>query len=345
MNELSRHIEILLLDNDCVIVPGFGGFVAHHVPAEYVEHVFMPPCRTIGFNPQLKHNDYLLAQSFVEAYDISTPEAIRRIEKEVEEIKQIIAIEGQCDFDGIGTLRLDAGEKITFSPCKAGLLTPSLYALSSFAIDELAQQTTTAEFFTAEETSPVQERHSAIIARMSAMKKAAAAILILVLFTLSILPAGKGSTGIEQSSVVNASYFTAKQTKQPTGTWAPQYHKSGNSAELQTEEAPKQGVLQNAAQNNEALGAQSTQEAEEAAPKSVPAWTIVMASKITEKGAEDYVMNLMAAGYDKAEQYGSGSSRRVIYGRYATEQQAVEELRSLRETDEAFKDCWTMKIN
>lgn len=341
MNELSRHIEILLLDNDCVIVPGFGGFVAHHVPAEYVEHVFMPPCRTIGFNPQLKHNDYLLAQSFVEAYDISTPEAIRRIEKEVEEIKQIIAIEGQCYFDGIGILSLDAGEKITFSPCKAGLLTPSLYALSSFAIDELAQQATAADVLLSdEETDSVQERHSAIIARMSAIKKAAAAILILVLFTLSILPAGKGSTGIEQSSVVNASYFTAKQTQQ-----SPLAKPVVAVQKQQPGEATEQGVLQDVAQGNEAQGGQSAKEAEAAAPQPAPAWTIVMASKITQQGAEDYVMNLMAAGYDKVEQYGSGSSLRVIYGRYATEQQAIEELRSLRETDEAFKDCWTMKIN
>ena len=34
MNELSRHIEILLLSNDCVIVPCFGGCVAHHKVAE-----------------------------------------------------------------------------------------------------------------------------------------------------------------------------------------------------------------------------------------------------------------------------------------------------------------------
>ena len=341
MNELSRHIEILLLDNDCVIVPGLGGFVAHHVPAEYVEHVFMPPCRTIGFNPQLKHNDYLLAQSFVEAYDISTPEAIRRIEKEVEEIRQLISIEGQCDFDGIGTLRLDAGEKITFSPCKAGLLTPSLYALSSFAIEELTQQTTNAEYLADEDTCPVQERHSAIIARMSAIKKAAAAILILVLFTLSILPAGKGSTGIEQSSVVNASYFTTKQTRQsPLAKQATVV----KTQPAQEENAPDNEVMQAKAQGNETLGRESRQDGEAATPVT-PAYTIVMASKITEKGAEDYVMNLRASGYDKAEQYGSGSSLRVIYGRYATEQQAVQELRSLRETDEAFKDCWTMKIN
>lgn len=35
VNRLERHIEILLLSNDCVIVPGFGGFMAHHVDARY----------------------------------------------------------------------------------------------------------------------------------------------------------------------------------------------------------------------------------------------------------------------------------------------------------------------
>ena len=33
--ELRRHIEILLLENDCVIVPNLGGFMAHHVEARY----------------------------------------------------------------------------------------------------------------------------------------------------------------------------------------------------------------------------------------------------------------------------------------------------------------------
>ena len=33
MIELAQHIEVLLLENDCVIVPGLGGFVAHYTPA------------------------------------------------------------------------------------------------------------------------------------------------------------------------------------------------------------------------------------------------------------------------------------------------------------------------
>ena len=62
MIELAQHIEALLLENDCVIIPGFGGFVAHLTPAVSVEegNVFIPPIRTIGFNPQLRLNDGLL---------------------------------------------------------------------------------------------------------------------------------------------------------------------------------------------------------------------------------------------------------------------------------------------
>ena len=55
MIELTKHIEILLLENDCVIVPGLGGFIAHYQPAHYEEDecVFVPPTRMVGFNPQL----------------------------------------------------------------------------------------------------------------------------------------------------------------------------------------------------------------------------------------------------------------------------------------------------
>ena len=106
MIELERHIEILLLNNDCVIVPNLGGFMAHHVEARYDEEdcIFLPPLRTLGFNPQLKINDSLLAQSYIEAYDISYPEAIQRIEDEVNELTQHLQNEGRYELNNIGIL-------------------------------------------------------------------------------------------------------------------------------------------------------------------------------------------------------------------------------------------------
>ena len=142
--ELARHIEILLLSNDCVIVPGLGGFVAHHVDASYdeSEQLFLPPLRSIGFNAKLKINDSLLAQSYVEAYDISYPDALIRIEEEVKELNQHLNTEGYYDLNGIGTLELNEEGSYVFKPCEAGILTPELYGLSSFEMKPLVSEST-----------------------------------------------------------------------------------------------------------------------------------------------------------------------------------------------------------
>ncbi|MBR1687696.1 MAG: SPOR domain-containing protein, partial [Prevotella sp.] len=126
MIELARHIEILLLSNDCVIVPNLGGFVAHHVVASYDsdDRMFLPPLRTLGFNPQLKLNDSLLVQSYIEAYDISYPEALRRIEDEVEELKQQLSDNGSYELTDIGVLSVNEEGHYLFAPCEAGILSP-----------------------------------------------------------------------------------------------------------------------------------------------------------------------------------------------------------------------------
>ena len=119
--------------------------MAHHVEAKYDDknQIFLPPLRTIGFNPQLKMNDSLLAQSYVEAYDISYPEALIRIEDEVNELKQRLEIEGNFTLTDIGTLTLTEDGKYNFEPCEAGTLTPSLYGLSNFDFPMLQEVETT----------------------------------------------------------------------------------------------------------------------------------------------------------------------------------------------------------
>ena len=81
MIELAQHIEVLLLENDCVIVPGFGGFIAHYAPAMRVaeENLFLPPTRTIGFNPQLTLNDGVLVQSYMAVYDTNFSDATKMV--------------------------------------------------------------------------------------------------------------------------------------------------------------------------------------------------------------------------------------------------------------------------
>ena len=145
--ELGRHIEILLLSNDCVIVPGFGGFMAHHVEARYDDRdeLFLPPLRTLGFNPMLTINDSLLVQSYVEAYDISYPEALSRIEEEVKALEREIRETGFYEINNIGVISLNEEGHYLFSPCEAGILTPQLYGLYSFSFPTRASKNETAE--------------------------------------------------------------------------------------------------------------------------------------------------------------------------------------------------------
>ena len=140
MNELYRHIETLLLENDCLTVPGLGGFVAHYIPAKYnVENFsFEPPTRIIGFNQQLKMNDGLLVQSYMALYGLSYTDAFRLVEQEIEQLKEKLYIEGEVEIENIGTLSYDIDGHYDFVPLDNLLTTPSLYALGSFDIQPLA---------------------------------------------------------------------------------------------------------------------------------------------------------------------------------------------------------------
>ena len=159
MFDLARHIEILLLDNDCVIVPDFGGFMTHHVDSCYNEedNFFLPPSRTLGFNPQLKVNDSLLAQSYVEAYDISYPEAVKRIEDEVREIRKLLSNNGTFELNNIGVITVNEDGNMVFEPCSAGVLTPSLYALTSFHMPYVGRNATVTSAYISDGSNQVKE--------------------------------------------------------------------------------------------------------------------------------------------------------------------------------------------
>lgn len=348
MNELSRHIEILLLDNDCVIVPGFGGFMAHHRPAEYVEEagMFYPPQRTLGFNPQLKINDSLLAQSYVEAYDISYPEAVLRIESEVEEISQILGVEGAYEFYGIGTITLSADGKYDFMPCAAGLLTPMLYALNSFTLDSLTE--TPAVIDVAESESKmlgtvvedsredVQEEtdeHDAHVIHisLSTLRNISVAAMILLLFVFSSIPAGVGSNKVITCSILDTELFTS-------------FVKDAESLKaLQNYFNPVAAV--SVAKDTVAEDTVKAKQTVQVVEKSVPKerYVIVLASMVSKNGAKEFMARLEKDGYAESHLYERGSVRKVFYGDYATTTEAHNALAILRGKDSRFSEAWISK--
>lgn len=210
MKELSKHIEVLLLENDCVIVPGLGGFIAHNKAAEFKDsaNIFCPPLRTIGFNPQLTINDGFLAQSYMQSYDTDFPDASRKIESVVSQIKDSLYKNGQAELDNIGTLYYTMAGTYGFEPYGNAFFSPSLYGLGSFSISPLSElasvKETAAEQRIVIETMPSsvespkeKNKQQHIIKRMAehAIGIAAAIILFFVL-----------SVPVENTYLDNSSY-------------------------------------------------------------------------------------------------------------------------------------------
>lgn len=141
MKNLARHIELLLRDNDCVILPGFGGFIAHNIPANYDrgEGVYYPPTRNISFNAAITMNDGLLAQSYMKSYQVDYARANYMIDIAVEQLTDTLDEEGQVTLPHIGTISLDINQTLKFNPVQSGIASPAHFGLSLFFIKEISQ--------------------------------------------------------------------------------------------------------------------------------------------------------------------------------------------------------------
>lgn len=203
MIELAQHIEALLLENDCVIVPGLGGFVGHYTPAVRLaeENRFLPPARVIGFNPSLKMNDGLLVQSYASVYGTSFSDATRRIEHQVCRLQNKLHEEGKVELANIGELRCSVYGALSFVPFDSKLTTPYLYGWQGFEMRELQAlpQKRTAAVYPDRPVAPIHRRRRNFRIQGAVIRHAMSAVAAVLLFFLL-------STPIENTGMMEENY-------------------------------------------------------------------------------------------------------------------------------------------
>jgi hypothetical protein len=135
MLDIAIHLKRLLLVNDCVIIPDFGGFVLQNHPAVYERdaHRFCPAHKEMVFNPTLKHDDGLLTESYMQTYGMTFNQARSALKKDVVELKAALDKQGAVDLEAIGVFRKEAETAMVFQPStdrvQFGLLS---YGLATF---------------------------------------------------------------------------------------------------------------------------------------------------------------------------------------------------------------------
>jgi hypothetical protein len=117
---VEKYIRSLLYEHDCVVIPDFGGFIAHYTSASVhpIRHTFVPPSKEIAFNEMLKLNDGMLISYIASGEGINREEAAKKVRDFADSVRDDIRRHQKYVFEEIGTLTLNFEQKLQFEPFK-----------------------------------------------------------------------------------------------------------------------------------------------------------------------------------------------------------------------------------
>ena len=114
---LSKMIKELILENDRVVLPGLGCFVAEMVPATFSDkgYTINPPYRRLSFRARPDMGDELI-DFYVEANGLDREVACRILGEFIRELRQIIFSKKVVVLPGLGRLRATKENNLFFIP-------------------------------------------------------------------------------------------------------------------------------------------------------------------------------------------------------------------------------------
>ncbi|MBR3976864.1 MAG: SPOR domain-containing protein [Bacteroidaceae bacterium] len=201
MENLITYTTRLIARNNCVIVPGMGAFLAHSVPASYnaADGIFMPPHRTLGFNPQVTVDDALLLSEYINEGQLTYEEAGRALRADIQSLRRALSAKGTVAFGEIGTFSMNVKSEISFTPAPNGIDDPYNFGFEPLAMPLLKD---------CEKKDIVIKRH-----KLRRYIAAAAAIILAFVF---VAPLGDNAYAPSMHAGFAAKETKAKSTQQST---------------------------------------------------------------------------------------------------------------------------------
>lgn len=192
MNDLILHLERLLPEHDCIVVPGLGGFMQNETTSciKAEKDIFIPRGKEIVFNERLTFNDGLLSQSYQADYNITFEEANARIRSEVGEIFQKLDKGITVKLGRIGNIFKNEEGKLQFSPDNRNLFFPESYGLAAFSYPSLTKREKLKQAKARERSRKGNDEIIHIRVRKRAFQNFIAAIAACILMLLISRPAG-----------------------------------------------------------------------------------------------------------------------------------------------------------
>ena len=375
MRNLAKHIELLLRDNDCVILPGFGGFIAHAVPAYYVseEHLYYPPSRSISFNTSITMNDGLLAQSYMRSYNVDYAQAVYLIDVAIEKLRDTLDEEGSVTIPRIGTIKQDIHQTVQFVAEPAGISSPLHFGLGTFAISTLAQLQVLPGTEVPKKEAIITQTARTIDLHIQkrALRQIVSTAAIFLLLLMAALPVGDlkptDIASLQLTNIVSEPMACAPtdfevvaieevQDEQEAieviesgtdieNTIAPTIEVAEESIIEETDTVVASGIIVEAPTETITNTPVATTEPEILQPTAnTKTYHIIVASLPSKRGADEVIDGYVAKGYQQASLVERDNRVRISLMQFADKDEANNYLKTLREND-AFNNAWILPVN
>ncbi|NQY08872.1 MAG: HU-CCDC81 and SPOR domain-containing protein [Flavobacteriales bacterium] len=132
--ELGKYVGDLLYDNDCVIIPDFGGIIANYKRASIQtnQDLFKPATKQLSFNIKLKANDGLLINHVAQMQSVGYQEAQEIVNKGIDAYQLKLDTEGLVNIISVGKISKDKEGNLNFEADTQTNFLPSAFGLSGF---------------------------------------------------------------------------------------------------------------------------------------------------------------------------------------------------------------------
>jgi cell division septation protein DedD len=357
---IEKHIGSLLFHHDCVIIPGFGGFVSKYSPAQIhpTQHTFSPPSKSIVFNRSLKNNDGLLANFISQEEHISYSQALEQVNAYATQCAQTLLSGKRLFIAEVGELFPDIEKNIQFEPDSN-----VNYLLESFGLTALQSPSIKRENFIQRlekapkdrEVVPAEIKRRIHVKKYVALTLSAAAIFAMVYIPL-------GTNLLKGVNYANLNPFAKKEKS----TYTEHSYKENLAPVKTLMPAPVSAVLPDTAKFTSVsfsktaasplvVRAEAKAEVESTAVANTASEKISRSSAATMQGekysiiggcfaisenADHFVDMLKSQGFDAfILETNKSSLRHVSYGSYKSYGQAVAALHKVRASN---KDAWML---
>lgn len=147
MISVDKYIRNLLYEQNCVIIPGFGGLITHHVHSQYNadRKQYAPSRKKIAFNEVLKQDDGLLVHTIRRQERIDQNLAVELVRQYVKTLSAKISLEGRGEVVGVGNFSQNGEGSLVFEPLNTVSFDTDWFGFTEIAVQKLGAKKEIAE--------------------------------------------------------------------------------------------------------------------------------------------------------------------------------------------------------